>query len=301
MSERLARKVWGSALDPELKPLASLLALLGHDDGKSIFPSVDYMSWNLGKCRRAIQKELRKLRDQGVLTVVSKGGGRNKSTRYRLMEKNLPERESWNDAAKQRTPVHPFAGETAHFGTRKQRTLEHKTAHSSSPEFKEVEFKEVEESKRDATCGNPQQHETQPHTPRLVPSNHSDQVKDKDRRKPMLPQQQRFAYVDRLANEAVRIRSANPGLDASSLKEDLKCFGLAQKIPFQDDHDMIGDALDLADRRLPDRHRAAPASAPQKSSVQEIAKSKPPVQKIDEVDMSAELKKLVKGFASGSA
>ena len=45
----LAGKVWQSNLHPDLKPLAAALADIGNDDGTSIYQSVEYMAWLLGR------------------------------------------------------------------------------------------------------------------------------------------------------------------------------------------------------------------------------------------------------------
>src|SRR5262245_11441137 len=72
-------KVWQSALDPKLKPLAALLADIANDDGTSIFPSVAYLAWQLGddlqptrepRMERTIQHHLKKLVGEKVLEVV---------------------------------------------------------------------------------------------------------------------------------------------------------------------------------------------------------------------------------------
>ena len=49
MSGLLAGKVWQSALDPKLKPLAAALADIASDDGTNIYPSVSYVAWPLGR------------------------------------------------------------------------------------------------------------------------------------------------------------------------------------------------------------------------------------------------------------
>ena len=98
MSGILAGKVWLSALDADLKPLAATLADIGSDDGKRIYPSVAYMAWRLGRSERDVQRDLSKLREIGVLMIVGNAkGGRGKVTRYHLIESALPEREPWRN------------------------------------------------------------------------------------------------------------------------------------------------------------------------------------------------------------
>ena len=95
MSGYLAGKVWQSNLDSELKPLAAALADIANDDGTSIYPSVAYIAWLLGKSERSVQYGLKRLREKNVLAVVRKGGGSGKTTEYRLLENNFPRRGSW--------------------------------------------------------------------------------------------------------------------------------------------------------------------------------------------------------------
>lgn len=130
MSGLLAGKVWQSALAPDLKPLAAALADIGNDDGTSIYPSVDYVSWLLGKSRRSVQSGLSKLRRTEVLLVIRGGrGGRMKTTEYRLIEANLPKREAWRKGAE----VAPFALNRAVCDI-KPRSLRHERVQPTAPE-----------------------------------------------------------------------------------------------------------------------------------------------------------------------
>ena len=130
LSGFLAGKVWHSNLHPDLKPLAAALADIGNDDGTSIYPSVAYMAWLLGRSSRSVQINLAKLRDMGVLAVVAGGkGGRYKSTEYRLIESSLPIREPWKT-------THSIRGFRKNYEvyTEKPRSLRHETTNPSSPE-----------------------------------------------------------------------------------------------------------------------------------------------------------------------
>lgn len=95
LSGYLAGKVWLSNLESELKPLAASLADIANDDGSSIYPSVGYMAWRLGVSRSTVDRHLSRLRELGVLCVVSQGGGRTHTTEYELNEHKLPQREPW--------------------------------------------------------------------------------------------------------------------------------------------------------------------------------------------------------------
>jgi hypothetical protein len=96
MSGFLAGKVWQSDLAPSLKPLAAALADIANDDGTSIYPSVEYVAWLLGKGERSVQRGLAELRRMAVLEVVAyPSGGRGCATEYRLIEERLPKRVPW--------------------------------------------------------------------------------------------------------------------------------------------------------------------------------------------------------------
>lgn len=95
MSGYLAGKVWHSALDADLKPLAATLADIANDDGTSIYPSIDFVAWRLSCSRASVDRGLKALRDAKILEVVSQGGGRGKVTEYQLIEEKLPKRAPW--------------------------------------------------------------------------------------------------------------------------------------------------------------------------------------------------------------
>ncbi|MHB8654994.1 MAG: hypothetical protein ACYDA9_14080 [Terriglobia bacterium] len=96
MSGLLAGLVWLSDLEPELKPLAATLADIANDDGTSIYPSVAYVAWRLGRSERHVQYGLQKLTGFGILEVVAhENGGRSNTVEYRLIRSKLPAREEW--------------------------------------------------------------------------------------------------------------------------------------------------------------------------------------------------------------
>lgn len=95
LSGYLAGKVWHSALDADLKPLAANLADIADDDGSSIYPSVAFVAWRLGRVESCVRDGMRKLREAGVLIVVEQGGGRSKPTEYWMDENALPHRPKW--------------------------------------------------------------------------------------------------------------------------------------------------------------------------------------------------------------
>ncbi len=101
MSGLLAGKVWQSNLDSHLKPLAAAMADIANDDGSSIFPSVAYLAWLLGKGERSVQNGLSELKNLGIIEAIAfEKGGRNHTTEYRLIETNLPYRLPWKEVRK---------------------------------------------------------------------------------------------------------------------------------------------------------------------------------------------------------
>ena len=102
MSGHLAGAVWFSALDRELKPLAATIADFANDEGAGIFCSIDYLAWRLSSSRSLVERGLRELREAKVLVVLDQGGGRNRTTAYRLVKENLPYRPKWEPKSKPR-------------------------------------------------------------------------------------------------------------------------------------------------------------------------------------------------------
>ncbi len=138
MSGLLAGKVWQSDLASHLKPLAAALADIANDDGTSIYPSVAYMAWLLGKGRRSVQLGLSELREAQIIEPVGHDkGGRGQPTEYRLMEANLPKRVSWQELRKGAENA-PFVSVKGASGNSKGRISEHKRAHSTTERVKPV-------------------------------------------------------------------------------------------------------------------------------------------------------------------
>ena len=79
-------RVLDSSLRPaSLKLVAIALARYADDNGNRIFPSVGRLASVLGITPRAVQTQLTRLVEAGVLTVLtSRSGGRGRTTRYRL-------------------------------------------------------------------------------------------------------------------------------------------------------------------------------------------------------------------------
>lgn len=149
MSGLLAGKVWQSDLASHLKPLAAALADIANDDGTSIYPSVAYMAWLLGKGRRSVQLGLSELREAQIIEPVGHDkGGRGQPTEYRLIEANLPKRIPWkelrkgaenapfiSERAQPTSPIKPTKGASREA---KGRISEHKRAHFSTERVKPV-------------------------------------------------------------------------------------------------------------------------------------------------------------------
>lgn len=101
MSKSIESQVWRSALDCELKPLAAVMGDMGNDDGLGIYPSVAYLAWLLGRSERAVQRQLQKLVDVGILSRISGArGGRGRTPRYGLDVAALPKRPTWQETRK---------------------------------------------------------------------------------------------------------------------------------------------------------------------------------------------------------
>jgi hypothetical protein len=129
MSGLLAGKVWQSALDSHLKPLAAVLADIANDDGSSIYPSVAYIAWLLGKGRRSIQVGLSELKALGIIEALGNDkGGRGQTTAYQMIEENLPNRVTWKELRKGAESAR-FTNLKGASGDTKGRILEHERAH----------------------------------------------------------------------------------------------------------------------------------------------------------------------------
>ncbi len=138
MSGLLAGKVWQSDLDSHLKPLAAALADIANDDGTSIYPSVAYMAWLLGKGRRSVQLGLSELREAQIIEPVGHDkGGRGQPTEYRLLEANLPKRLAWKELKKGAENA-PFTERKGASSDGKGRISEHKRAHFTTERVKPV-------------------------------------------------------------------------------------------------------------------------------------------------------------------
>lgn len=132
MSGLLAGKVWQSDLASHLKPLAAALADIANDDGTSIYPSVAYMAWLLGKERRSVQLGLSQLKALGIIEALgSEKGGRGKPTEYRLLEASLPKRIPWKELRKGAENA-PFTETKGASDDVKGRISQHERAHSTT-------------------------------------------------------------------------------------------------------------------------------------------------------------------------
>jgi hypothetical protein len=138
MSGLLAGKVWQSDLSSHLKPLAAALADIANDDGTSIYPSVAYVAWLLGKGRRSVQLGLSELRDLGIIEAIgNEKGGRGQATEYQLIEAKLPKRITWQELRKGAKNA-PFTEPKGATDDDKGRNFEHERAHSTTERVKPV-------------------------------------------------------------------------------------------------------------------------------------------------------------------
>lgn len=84
MSVKVMGQVW--ELDLPHNKVLLLLAMADHADheGKHVHPSVELLAWKTGYEERQVRRILRTLEKDGLLVVEKAGGGRNKTTEYRI-------------------------------------------------------------------------------------------------------------------------------------------------------------------------------------------------------------------------
>lgn len=120
MSKELESKVWASALESKLKPVAAFLADIANADGTAIYPSIAYIAWAVGShdCaatapnERTVSRHIEELNELKVLTHVGwrrhdavidstnprdKAPGKGATAEYFLDEEALPTRRAWKD------------------------------------------------------------------------------------------------------------------------------------------------------------------------------------------------------------
>jgi len=110
VSGYLAGKVWQSDLSGTLKPLAAALADIANDDGTSIYPTIEYLAWLLGKSERAVQHNMSTLRAEGIIVPTchaecAEYPGRShrmgEPVHYQLVAAALPARPEWRSQRKE--------------------------------------------------------------------------------------------------------------------------------------------------------------------------------------------------------
>ena len=116
MGLKLQRRVLESGLPHRLRFLATLLALYGDEDGCNIFPSVRRIAAELDIHPTNVRRQLKALRGLGILIVERPGGGRKKSTRYRMNTAALVPRNK-SAGARDSEPVPLRAGATVSDGS----------------------------------------------------------------------------------------------------------------------------------------------------------------------------------------
>ncbi len=101
MSKQIESAVWRSDLRGDLKPLAAVMADMGNDEGRGIYPSVAYLAWLLGWSERSVQRGLKELSELAIVQrVANVNGGRNMVPHYYLNASKLPERPTWQETRK---------------------------------------------------------------------------------------------------------------------------------------------------------------------------------------------------------
>lgn len=97
---------------------ALLLALCDHadDQGRNVFPSVEYLEWKTDFDERTIQRVMSSLRTRGVL-IVERKAGYKRPTNYRIDLSVLPRKKAFERKGDKRSPYIQYADE--HADTRK--------------------------------------------------------------------------------------------------------------------------------------------------------------------------------------
>jgi hypothetical protein len=111
----LAKKIFASALEPHLKPLAVAAVLHGNDRGENIRPSVARLAWQLGETDRTIQRQLAILRARRLLIPLTPlTGGARRVVHYRFDASALPTRPAWEPRHQRQgsSPRNPDTGVT---------------------------------------------------------------------------------------------------------------------------------------------------------------------------------------------
>lgn len=85
MSGKVGGQVWELELDRPKKWVLLAMADNAHDDGSKCFPGVRYLAWKTGYSERQVQRIIRGLCSDGLLTPVAYiGGGRGHATEYKI-------------------------------------------------------------------------------------------------------------------------------------------------------------------------------------------------------------------------
>lgn len=87
MSNKVLNLAWSCDLGGACgtrKLVLARLADIARDDGSSVYPSLETIARSTGLSERTVRTALRELEAMRVLVVVRRGGGREKTTRYRI-------------------------------------------------------------------------------------------------------------------------------------------------------------------------------------------------------------------------
>src|SRR4028119_1001522 len=85
MSIKLMNQVWELDLSHDKQNILIAMADHANDDGVNCFPGVDYLAWKCGYDRRSIQRILRLLEDDGLISPLAfPEGGRGHATEYKI-------------------------------------------------------------------------------------------------------------------------------------------------------------------------------------------------------------------------
>jgi Helix-turn-helix domain len=85
MSIRLMNEIWALDLTPSEKLLLLAMADHANDAGTRVYPSIERLVWKTGLGERTVYRTMRILEGDGIVVKEAQGGGRGKTTHYRLV------------------------------------------------------------------------------------------------------------------------------------------------------------------------------------------------------------------------
>jgi hypothetical protein len=97
MSHKASNRVWGSNLTGTNLIVALAVADICDDQGRGIYPSIEYAAWKTNLSERSVQRVFGRFVTLGILEVV-RGPGRSRPTEYRLKLESIEIKPDWISA-----------------------------------------------------------------------------------------------------------------------------------------------------------------------------------------------------------